>query len=336
MHTEIHTLLNIYIAIRYSEKKITAEVATCIYAGNFLQDAYQLSLAEKHKRFADLISLNQVTQRNTLHMSVNFAPGEEFPDEKMIDLAIEYMDRIGFGSQPYLVYRHFDAAHPHLHLVTTTIRPDGSNIDLSFFVWKKSMPACRAIEEKYGLVRSGHWKCINQVPGQPGAPKKLIYGKQPIMQAFANILKHVIDNYRFRSLQELNTILRLYNIVADPGKTGSKLQENGGLLYQALDDNGKRIGALVKSSSFDFKPGLKYLSKKFEANQQQDPASLQRIEAVLDRIVRSNPQNLAQVTVALRPDQIAVVPNNGQLSFVDLAEPTRKKQQKKDHKSRHL
>jgi hypothetical protein len=41
--------------------------------------------------------------------------------EKITEIAVEYMDKIGFGEQPYLVYQHFDSGHTHLHIVTTNI-----------------------------------------------------------------------------------------------------------------------------------------------------------------------------------------------------------------------
>jgi uncharacterized protein YijF (DUF1287 family) len=39
------------------------------------------------------------------------------------------MEKIGFGEQPYLIYKHEDAGHPHIHIVSTTIKADGSRIN---------------------------------------------------------------------------------------------------------------------------------------------------------------------------------------------------------------
>ena len=39
------------------------------------------------------------------------------------------MNKIGFVEQPFLVYKHEDAGHPHIHIVSTTIKGDGSRIN---------------------------------------------------------------------------------------------------------------------------------------------------------------------------------------------------------------
>ena len=40
------------------------------------------------------------------------------------------MQGIGFGNQPYLVYQHHDAGHPHIHMVTANIQADGQRIKM--------------------------------------------------------------------------------------------------------------------------------------------------------------------------------------------------------------
>lgn len=56
------------------------------------------------------------------------------------------MERIGFGEQPYLVYKHNDAAHTHVHIATINIKPDGKRIDTHGIGWKLSEPARIALE----------------------------------------------------------------------------------------------------------------------------------------------------------------------------------------------
>ena len=48
----------------------------------------------------------------------------------MQEIAKDYMERIGFSCQPCLIYKHEDANHPHLHIVTTNIKADGERISL--------------------------------------------------------------------------------------------------------------------------------------------------------------------------------------------------------------
>ncbi|MEI9911585.1 MAG: relaxase/mobilization nuclease domain-containing protein [Bacteroidota bacterium] len=82
------------------------------------------------RTFEKFTSLNERTTTNTLHVSLNFDSPEILDNEKLVVIAKTYMERIGFGEQPYLVYRHHDAGHPHIHIVSTNIRRDGSRISM--------------------------------------------------------------------------------------------------------------------------------------------------------------------------------------------------------------
>ena len=117
-------------ALNYNEQKVAQGKAECLLASGFLKDAPELNVYEKLARFEDLISLNQRASTNTVHISLNFAEGENLAAEKLKEIADAYIEKIGFSGQPFLVYEHQDAGHPHLHIVTTNIRRDGKRISL--------------------------------------------------------------------------------------------------------------------------------------------------------------------------------------------------------------
>ena len=64
------------------------------------------------------------------------------------------MDKIEFGKQPYLVYRHNDDGHPHCHIVTNNIQRDGKRIDPHLLGIRKSEPARKEIEHIFRLVKA--------------------------------------------------------------------------------------------------------------------------------------------------------------------------------------
>src|SRR5690349_18555036 len=109
-------------ALNYNEQKVKEGKAECIYAQNFLKEAEQLNFYEKLSRFEALIDLNKRASTNTIHISLNFGLGEKIHREKLAEIASVYMAKIGFAEQPYLVYRHLDAGHPHIHIVSTNIQ----------------------------------------------------------------------------------------------------------------------------------------------------------------------------------------------------------------------
>src|SRR5262245_52943800 len=106
------SLLN---ALNYHEKKVTKGNAEFLHAENFLLDSKQLNFYDKLTRFQNQIDLNAKVKTNLLHVSLNFEPSEKIVKGELTEIANKYMARIGFGDQPYLVYEHFDAGHPHIH-----------------------------------------------------------------------------------------------------------------------------------------------------------------------------------------------------------------------------
>ena len=61
---------------------------------------------------------------------MNFGLNEKIDQERLLEIASVYMAKIEFAGQPYLVYQHLDAGHPHIHIVTTNIKNDGKRISL--------------------------------------------------------------------------------------------------------------------------------------------------------------------------------------------------------------
>jgi hypothetical protein len=114
----------------YNENKVKEGAATLLAAGNYPLDMGELTEHYRLKMLEKLAALNTNTTVNSVHISLNFDPSEQLPADKLKEITKVYMDNLGFGQQPYLVYEHRDAGHPHLHIVTTNIEMDASAITL--------------------------------------------------------------------------------------------------------------------------------------------------------------------------------------------------------------
>ena len=160
MVAKITVPISIQRALNYNEQKMREGKAECIYAHNFLKEAEQLNFYEKLKRFEGLISLNNRASTNTVHISLNFGLNEKIEKEKLVEIASVYMDKIGFTEQPYLVYQHRDAGHPHIHIVTTNIQKDGKRISLHNLGRNASEMARKEIEIIYRLTKAEDQKYL--------------------------------------------------------------------------------------------------------------------------------------------------------------------------------
>jgi hypothetical protein len=263
----IKTSRSINSILNYNENKVKEGVAECISAVNYPLALEKLSFTQKLNRFVKISLLNENTKRNSVHISLNFDPSEKHSKEKLIEIADTYMEKIGFGKQPYLVYQHHDAGHPHLHLVTNNIQRDGKRIDLHLIGVKKSEPARKEIEELFGLVKAEGRKQKEQFSINPINIHRVQYGKAESRKAINSVLNQVLFDYKYSSLPELNALLNLYNVHADRGSEESRVFKNNGLLYKILDQNSRPIGVPIKASEFYSRPTLKFLEEKFKVNE---------------------------------------------------------------------
>ncbi|MBL0744854.1 relaxase/mobilization nuclease domain-containing protein [Chryseolinea lacunae] len=252
-------------ALNYNEQKVQEGKAECIQANLFKGEASELGFNDKLDRFQDLHQHNTRTKTNTLHISLNFDPGEKLDVDTLNGIARAYMDRIGFGNQPYLVYQHHDAAHPHVHILTTLIQENGKRIPIHYLGKNQSETARKAIEKEFQLVEASG-KTKRSLDVRPVDIEKVIYGKSESRRGISNVVSVVTRSYRYSSIPELNAVLGLYNVRAERGKEHSKMFERKGLLYSIIDGRGNCVGIPVKASALYGKPTLAFLEKQFKLN----------------------------------------------------------------------
>lgn len=270
--------------LNYNERKVDSGLAELLMASRFGSELDDLGFNQKLNRFEHLTDLNSRVKTNALHIMLNFASEEKPGDELLQQLAAAYMERIGFGEQPYLVYRHLDAAHSHLHIVTTNIQPDGKRIAVHNLGRTLSEQARKELEMEFGLVKADGRQLKNILGIKAAEPEVAQYGKTPTKRAIANVVTAVTQTYRFTSLAELNAVLQQFNVLADRGPQGSEMFERQGLVYSLLDKNGQRIGIPIKASALPYQPTLQNLEKLYPGNQQKREPKKQELQKTIDQV----------------------------------------------------
>jgi hypothetical protein len=138
-------------AVRYNERKVQTGQAVQLVAENFAHSGLaQTSMAYKTKTLEHLTRRNPRVARPCLHCALAFHPEETLSDEQLRRLTAEFMNAIGYQAQPYLLYRHHDTAHPHVHVVTVSVAPDGRLIS-DAFLHRRVSRIRRQLEQRHGL-----------------------------------------------------------------------------------------------------------------------------------------------------------------------------------------
>lgn len=253
-------------ALNYNENKVKEGKASCLLAHKFGSPVSDLSFSNKLMRFQKLTERNPKVKTNALHISLNFDTTERLEVRKLKAIAQTYMERIGFGEQPYLVYQHTDAAHPHVHIVSTIIQPNGKRIDIHNLGRNQSEKARKEIEKEFNLVVAES-KSKKKTELLPIEVSKAIYGKSETKRTISNTVRWVTQKYKYTSLPELNAVLRQFNVIADRGREETQMFKKKGLQYSLLDAHGKKVGIPIKASAIYGKPTLIWLEKQFKLNE---------------------------------------------------------------------
>jgi len=289
MVARINFVKSLYQVLSYNDKKVYEARAELLIAAGFPRSKEQLTYLNKVHFFKKLICQNQRTNLNVVHLTLNFHPNDRLDKGLLIKIANEYLQSIGLGGQPYLVYQHYDAAHPHIHIVSTNIANGGKRIPVYDKGFKKSHSVVYQLENTYGLIRvQDHMKkkAPQLMPQQKVKLERIRYGTVETGAAIISIVSEVVKSYKFASLAALNEVLNQFGIIAYNGVEGGKMRDAGRLLYWVLKENGEKIGVAIRPRYIEGNPDLKNLEKRFAQNRISRGPQGQRLKNLLDKSLK--------------------------------------------------
>ena len=298
---------SIAAALNYNEKKVQKGAAVCLHAANYLKEAEDMNFYQKLNGFERLNRLNERATTKTLHVSLNFDPTEKLAENKLLEIASAYMEKIGFGEQPYLVYKHEDAGHPHIHIVSTTIKEDGNRINTHNIGRNQSEKARKEIEQLHGLVKAERQQQLRNPGIKSVDVEKVIYGKAETKRSISNVVGAVFISYKFCSLPEFNAALKQFNVIADRGKEEGRIYKNRGLVYRVFDAHGDKVGVPIKASLISCKPTLDNLEKKFTENETAKESLKPHVKTKLDDCLALSPTTMKELMEYLKQKNIYTV-----------------------------
>lgn len=251
---------SLYRALVYNSEKINKEDGRLLVTNKIYNDGTgKVNINRAYQDFRSWMPTSTRTERPMVHISLNPHPDDRLSDVEYAELAREYMEKMGFGDMPYMVYKHMDIDRHHLHIVALRVDTDGRCIsDKNNFYRSKDI--CRELEKKYNLRSSERQKIT------PDMPIRKIDPSGDIKRQLANAVKMVGMRYRFQSYGEYNAVLSLFNIRCEPTDGKVNGREYHGLVYFATDDTGKTIATPFKSSRLGKFAGREAIEQRFERN----------------------------------------------------------------------
>jgi len=250
---------NLYGALAYNNLKVEKEKGQILFANKIIETTSgSYTVAQLTQSFEPYLIANRNTEKHTLHISLNPDPKDKVSDDKYREIAQEYMQEMGYGEQPFLVFKHTDIDRSHIHIVSVCVNENGQKIS-DKFEKMRSINLCRELERKHGLIPATdkERKQVDKVF------RPVNYKAGDVKSQIASVIRHLPNYYQFQTLGEYNALLSLFNITTEKveGELHGKTQQ--GLLYIPLNEKGERAGHPFKASLFGKNAGLTALEVHF-------------------------------------------------------------------------
>ena len=157
--------------------------------------------------FRPYLEANRRTTNTVFHASLNPSPEDRLTDDQLRDIAQEYMERMGYGNQPYIVFKHKDISREHLHIVSLRVDENGHKLPYDFEA-RRSMEILRDLECKYDLHPSVKGQEMTDREGL----RKVNYSEENVKQQISSVVRSCLQNYKCSSYGEFRTLLELFNV----------------------------------------------------------------------------------------------------------------------------
>ena len=285
MIAKISSTENLGGALGYNFKKVEKGEASILLAAELYQNNDgNYTMEDVLADMEALIPEKCRTKKTVFHCSLNPHPDEKLSDEILTQIAKEYMEALGYGKQPYIVFKHNDIAREHIHIVSLRVDSRGQKIN-DKFEKRRSKKITDALERKFDLIPSSKVtdKAMKETP-------KIDTTQRNIKEQVANVTRMVLKHYRFCSLGELNAILSAYNLAVEEVKTEFRGKKYDGLVYVPTDDKGNKAGTPIHASDIGRGVGYTAVQNRMQKSKQNVKPLIPTVRNKVLQTMRTSPQ----------------------------------------------
>ena len=301
MIAKISATENLGGALGYNFKKVEKGEANILLAAELYQSKEgRYTMEDVLADMEALIPKNCRTKKTVFHCSLNPHPDEKLSDERLTQIAKEYMEALGYGNQPYIVFKHNDIAREHIHIVSLRIDGEGKKIN-DKFEKRRSKQITDALERKYSLIPSS--KVTDR---EMKEVSKIDTTKGNIKEQVAETLLSVLKHYEFCSLGELNAILSVYNLAVEEVKTEFRGKKYEGLVYVPTDDKGDKVSSPIHASDIGRGVGYTAVQNRMQKSKQAIKPLISIIRYRVLQTMRTSPKTEEELRQRLEEQGLRV------------------------------
>lgn len=255
---------SLYGALAYNGLKVNEGEGRLLAVNRIFDNGSgQVDVARAEQDFKRFMPEQVRTRNKVIHISLNPHPDDLLTDMELEQLAREYLDRLGYGDQPYLVFKHEDISRHHLHIVSVNVDENGRRLNRDF-IHRRSKRITSELEKKYGLHPADRRQHRTDNP-----LRRVDVSQGDVKRQVSNVAKAVMAGYKFRTMGEYRALLSLYNVTVEEAHGMVNGREYHGLVYSATDDAGNKTGNPFKASRIGKSVGYEAVQCRFEFSKEQ-------------------------------------------------------------------
>ena len=318
MIAKISATENLGGALGYNFKKVEKGEASILLAQGLYQNKEgTYTMAEVFPDMQALIPEKCRTKKMVFHCSLNPHPDDKISDEQLVQVAREYMEALGYGNQPYIVFKHSDIAREHIHIVSLRVDSRGQKIN-DKFEKRRSKQITDALERKFGLIPGS--KITHR---EMGEVSKIDTTKGNIKKQVAETLRSVLKHYKFCSLGELNAILSRYHLAVEEVKMEFRGKKYDGLVYVPTDDKGGKVSTPINASDIGRGVGYTAVQNRMQKSKQNVKPLIPTVRNKVLQTMRTSPNTEKELRQRLEEQGLRVVIRKNEsgriygISFID-------------------
>jgi putative mobilization protein len=301
MIAKISATENLGGALGYNFKKVEKGEASILLAAELYQSKEGCyTMEEVFVDMEALIPKKYRTKKTVFHCSLNPHPNEKVSDETLTQIAKEYMEALGYGKQPYIVFKHNDIAREHIHIVSLRVNCKGRKIN-DKFEKRRSKQITDALERKFNLIPSSKVseQAVTETP-------KVKIGKGNIKEQVASTLRMVLKHYRFCSLGELNAVLFAYNLAVEEVKTEFRGKKYDGLVYVPTDNKGNKISTPIHALDIGRGVGYTAVQNRMQKSKSEVKPLITAVRRKILEVIRTSPDTEDRLRQSLEEQGLRV------------------------------
>ena len=253
---------SLYGALAYNGLKVNEGEGRLLAVNRVFDDGSgRVDVARAERDFKRFMPEQVRTRNKVIHISLNPHPDDRLTDTELEQLAREYLDRLGYGEQPYLVFKHEDISRHHLPIVSVNVDENGRRLNRDF-IHRRSKCITSELEKKYGLHTADRRQFRTDNP-----LRKVDTSQGDMKRQVSNVTKAVMAGYKFQTMGEYR--VSLYNVTVEEARGMVNGREYHGLVYSATDDVGNKTGNPFKASRIGKSVGYEAVQRRFEFSKGQ-------------------------------------------------------------------